>query len=103
LALRKKGTRRITVDGAVYRWRVVGGARCCIACAWGRFDFAAEKVDQNGPVLLAYTSAFPVVPSVVEVGIRRALSKGWRPEQPGPAFHLDADVLVKARSAPASG
>ncbi|MEV7928158.1 MULTISPECIES: hypothetical protein [unclassified Kitasatospora] len=88
MTLRKKGSRLITIDEVVYRWRVHGGVRCCIACAWGRSGFAVQRVDQMGPVLLAATSAFPVVPSIVEAGVRTALDQGWQSTGAGPAFRL---------------
>ncbi|WP_336111120.1 hypothetical protein [Streptomyces sp. PTD9-10] len=89
MALRKKGTRLITVDGVAYRWRVSGGAGCCTGCASGRFDFVVEQADQKGAVLMAATSAFPVVPSIVEAGVRTALDHGWQPARKGLAFRLN--------------
>ncbi|GAA0677110.1 hypothetical protein GCM10010193_32950 [Kitasatospora atroaurantiaca] len=88
MALRKKGTRLITVDGMAYRWRVSGGAGCCTGCASGRFEFVVEQADQKGAVLMAATSAFPVVPSIVGAGVRAALDQGWQPARRGSAFRL---------------
>ena len=88
MTLRKKGSRLITVNDAVYRWRVWGSVRCCVACSSGRSDFAVQRVDQKDTVLLAATSAFPVVPSIVEARVRSALSQGWQSTTEGPAFRL---------------
>lgn len=88
LSLVKKGSRLITVDGVVYRWRVIGSVRCCVPCSNGVSDFAVQRVGRRSAVLLAGTSAFPVVPSVVEAGVRAALGRGWRSMETGPAFSL---------------
>ncbi|MFD0400568.1 hypothetical protein ACFVHI_21135 [Kitasatospora sp. NPDC127121] len=78
LTLGKKGSRLITVDGVVYRWRVIGGIRCCVPCSNGMSRFAVQRVGQRGAVLLAATPAFPVVPSIVEAEVRAALGQGWQ-------------------------
>ncbi|MFD0275441.1 hypothetical protein ACFVHB_16270 [Kitasatospora sp. NPDC127111] len=92
MALTRTGARLITVDGTRYRWRVRGGAACCPGCAAGRYDIAVEPADGPGSVLLAATSAFPVVPSVVATAIRAALADGWQATRRGPAFQLARTV-----------
>ncbi|MGH4029324.1 hypothetical protein ACQB60_10360 [Actinomycetota bacterium Odt1-20B] len=108
MALVKKGSRRITVDGASYRWRVRGRPTYGQALVWSPLTYAVELTDSPGSVLVVTTnqphpsnwlieSASSIVPSVVADSIRTARINGWVPEKPGSPFHLDrSDGFVQS-------
>ena len=111
MALVKKGSRVITVDGVVYRWRVRKRPTYTQGLADGPLSFAVEQADQRGTVLIASmptahpsnwagAPALPVVPSQVAAMIRRAREQGWHPERPGSAFTLTADPGIWADATP---
>ncbi|URM90746.1 hypothetical protein LUW75_12940 [Streptomyces sp. MRC013] len=100
MALVRKGSRRIIVDGTVYRWRLRGRPTYCRGLAWSPCAFAVEHADTPGATLVVVADqphpsnwtgreAEPVVPSRVAAAVRLALSKGWTPTTPGSSFHLD--------------
>lgn len=107
MALVRKGSRPITVDGVVYRWRVRRRPGPAAGPA-APLSFAVEQVDAHGAVLLVTMPAAPagtpvpgptpsVLPSTVAAAIRVARTGGWRPERGGPAVQLRltaADVPV---------
>ncbi|WP_165984971.1 hypothetical protein [Streptomyces sp. YIM 98790] len=92
MALVRKGSRRIVVDGVAYRWRLrrkpahgqgLGSSPCV---------FAVEHADNPGTALVVTTShphpgnwvgriSRPVLPSDV--------ARGWAPQAYGSPFHLD--------------
>ncbi|MGW1991920.1 hypothetical protein [Embleya sp. NPDC001921] len=101
MALAKKGSRRITVDGVEYRWclrrRPTWEQDMCHSPA----TYAVECAATPGTTLLVTTnlrhpssvwgreSPGSVLPSDVAANIRLARSGGWAPESPGSPFHLD--------------
>ncbi|WAZ19026.1 hypothetical protein STRCI_000045 [Streptomyces cinnabarinus] len=100
MALVKKGSRRITVDGVSYRWRIRRKPTYSQALAWSPLTYAVELADSPGSTLVVTTNqAHPdnwmlvppsaVVPSAVAEGIRCARSLGWAPKSTGSPFHLD--------------
>ncbi|MET7437291.1 hypothetical protein ACWERY_28955 [Streptomyces sp. NPDC004082] len=100
MALVKKGSRRITVDGITYRWRIRRRPTYCQALLWSPLTYAVELADSPGSTLVVTTnqphpnnwrieSASAVVPYAVADGIRIAQANGWTPEMPGSPFHLD--------------
>ncbi|SCL22355.1 hypothetical protein GA0074692_1379 [Micromonospora pallida] len=103
MALVKKGSRLITVDGTAYRWRVRGRPTYAQGLCERPLAVAVEQVDCKGRLLLVSMPqdhpsnwiggpAAPVLPSTVAVIVRRALAEGWQPTRPGTAFHLTASV-----------
>ena len=94
MAIAKKGSRRITVDGIDYRWRANGDDV--------HYDQVAIRVapeEGTGTTLLFHTSgehrntlsgySHPVVtPARVAEVIRLALLYGWRADEPGKPFDL---------------
>jgi hypothetical protein len=114
MALVKKGSRLITVDGVVYRWRLRRRPTYPQGIGQRRLAFAVEQVDRKGSVLLVTVPqdhpsnwmggpAVPVLPSTVAAIVRKALTQGWQASQPGPAFRLDAtqaDLPVERPSEP---
>ncbi len=101
MAVRKKGSRRITVDGVEYIWRV---PRRPSRMAWdGNIGFivTVQRVDRIGSVLALCSDhrhptvarvwgsqVVSVLPSQVADGIRQALAAGWQPGSPGGDFGL---------------
>ncbi|SFC62527.1 hypothetical protein [Streptomyces aidingensis] len=100
MALVRKGSRRIVVDGVTYRWRLrrkptygqgLGSSPCV---------FAVEHADNPGTTLVVTTnhphpgnwvgrSSRPVLPSDVARAVRLALACGWAPQAHGSPFQLD--------------
>ncbi|MFE2217470.1 hypothetical protein ACFW93_36820 [Streptomyces canus] len=100
MALVRKGSRRIVVDGTAYRWRLRGRPTYSQGLAWAPCTFAVEHADMPGMTLLVTTNqphpsnwlgreAEPVRSAGVAAAVRLALSEGWTPAAPGSAFHLD--------------
>ncbi|MFG2573257.1 hypothetical protein [Streptomyces sp. NPDC048481] len=100
MALVRKGSRRIDVDGTLYRWRLRGRPTYSQGLAWSPCTFAVEHADTPGATLVVTTDqphpsnwigreAEPVLPSGVAAAVRLALREGWTPTVPGSAFHLD--------------
>ncbi|MEU9499669.1 hypothetical protein [Streptomyces sp. NPDC048196] len=100
MALGKKGSRRIVVDGVTYRWRHRRRPTYSQALCWSPCTYAAERAEQHGAILVVTTDrphtgnwlsrqAAPVRPADVANHIRIALVRGWRPTHPGSPFELD--------------
>ncbi|MEU6393594.1 hypothetical protein [Streptomyces sp. NPDC046939] len=100
MALVKKGSRRITVDGIPYRWRIRRRPTYGQALCWSPLTYAVELADAPGSTLVVTTnqphpnnwlieSVSAVVPSAVADGVRTARTNGWSPGRPGSPFHLD--------------
>ncbi|MCX5384725.1 hypothetical protein [Streptomyces sp. NBC_00083] len=100
MALARKGSRRITVDGVDYRWRLRRRPTYSQDMCWSPATYAVEHADAPGTTLVITTnqphpssvfgqSATPVRPSDVADTIRTARARGWMPESPGSPFHLD--------------
>jgi hypothetical protein len=107
MALVKKGSRLITVDGALYRWRVRKRPSYAQALAQSPLSFAVERADRGGAVLIVTMpgahpgawvggAAASVVPSLVAAAIRRGRERGWAAERPGSAFFLTLDEEIGA-------
>jgi hypothetical protein len=100
MALVRKGSRRIVVDGTAYRWRLRGRPTYFQGLAWSPCTFAVEHADTPGMTLVVTMNqphpsnsfgreARPVLPSGVAQAIQLALRAGWTPTAPGSPFHLD--------------
>ncbi|MFI6516275.1 hypothetical protein ACIBF1_12015 [Spirillospora sp. NPDC050679] len=102
MAIAKKGTRLITVDGIGYRWKVRGRPTYAQAGFGGDLSFVVEAAEAPGALLvvtLPYTHpsagwgpAAVVLPSTVAKAVRTAQREGWRPERRGPAFALKLEA-----------
>ncbi|MDA2813625.1 hypothetical protein O4J56_23475 [Nocardiopsis sp. RSe5-2] len=107
MALVRKGSRTITVDGRAYRWRVRRRPTYDQACLGGRLIVAVESAEARGSVLVVRTpyphpsgvlrgeAPVPVTPGMVAGTVRAALAAGWRPGRAGPpfSFALPDEVL----------
>lgn len=100
MALPKKGSRRIVVDGVAYRWTVRGRPTYDQGMCWSPLTFAVEHVESPGTTLVVRTNqphpgnwtgrlTSPVLPSDVAGAIQTARADGWTPELPGSPFLLD--------------
>jgi hypothetical protein len=101
MSLAQKGSRLITVDGTVYRWRVRKRPTYSQGIGHRPLSFAVEHAESAGAVLHVTMpqdhpsswiggTAEPALPSTVSALIRHALDRGWRPQSPGPAFLVTA-------------
>ncbi|MEU7900297.1 hypothetical protein AB0B45_46625 [Nonomuraea sp. NPDC049152] len=99
MAIPKKGSRIITVDGVAYRWRVRHKPTYCEGNSWGPLTFAVELADGPARVLLVSLPCsrpdawfgertMSIRPALVTATIRRALERGWNPCQAGNAVDL---------------
>src|SRR5258708_40226771 len=98
MAIRKTESRKITVVGVRYLWRIRKRLTYCQGNAWKGMTVAIQQADESGTVLLVKTGqarnwmqgpAFPVAPGTVRRFIQLALSQGWQPTRPGIPFELD--------------
>lgn len=102
MAIARKGSRRITVEGTQFRWKVRARPTYGQGLGATPLTFVAERAEQPGALLVASLPcrhpsnwmgmpAGVVLPSTVVSAIRSALAEGWQPSQPGPAFMLELD------------
>ncbi|MEV0591815.1 hypothetical protein [Nonomuraea cavernae] len=117
MAIPKKGSRLITVDGTKFRWRVRRKPTYCQGNSWGPMTFAVELADASGRVLLVSLPCsrpdawwgertMAIRPALVTATIRIALDRGWDPRQAGSAFNLeltDGDLIHGMNGPPAYG
>ena len=100
MALVKKGSRLINVDGTTYRWRLRGRPTYDQGLVHWPLTYAVEHADNPGTTLVITTNqphpsnwfgtpSNPVLPSQVAATIRTALTQGWTAESPGSPLHLD--------------
>ncbi|MDG4764324.1 hypothetical protein O7632_09425 [Solwaraspora sp. WMMD406] len=106
MAIVKRGSRPIVVDGCHYRWTVCRKPTYSQAMAWSPLTFAVERVEPPGRAILVvrlssahpgnwvHAEATPVRPAMVAAAIRQALVRGWQPDRPGSPFVLDADLTL---------
>ncbi|USA05464.1 hypothetical protein NCG97_36650 [Streptomyces lydicamycinicus] len=103
MALVKKGSRLITVNGTTYRWRLRGRPTYGQGVVQSPLTFAVEHADTPGTTLVITTDqpnpsnwleiqGSTVLPTQVADSIRTALTNGWSPMCPGPPFLLDQSV-----------
>ncbi|MEU6729084.1 hypothetical protein ABZ917_35715 [Nonomuraea wenchangensis] len=99
MAIPKKGSRLITVDGTVFRWRVRRKPTYDQGNSWGPMTFAVELAGASGRVLLVSLPCsrpdawwgertMAIRPALVTATIRTALNHGWGPQQAGNAYEL---------------
>ncbi|MFI6850493.1 hypothetical protein OG535_40265 [Kitasatospora sp. NBC_00085] len=113
MALVRRGSRRITVDGVTYRWRVRGRVTYTRGLVWRPLAYAVEQDGTSGTTLVVTTnqphpsnwfgiSARAILPSDVAASIRKARAKGWTPEKPGSPFRLDQSQGFSSADGPAA-
>ena len=111
----RKGTRRIVVDGTVYRWRVTRsgsapsvGDPLVVVVAGADGEHASRRplrvtlgdVRPVGyccpPCMVLAADAEPATPERVADAIRRARTLGWEPDGTGGPFDLDHRVTGRS-------
>lgn len=111
MALPTKGTRKLSVDGAEYRWRIRGKPTYDQGAFATPMTFAVEHSEARGTTLVVTTTvprpdnwlgkpSAPVTPARVAEAIRQALRAGWKPATCGPPFMLRFDMLDCQQDAP---
>ncbi|WP_438297588.1 hypothetical protein [Streptomyces sp. HUAS TT7] len=81
VALAKKGTKCLTVDGCRYRWVVAPDDEPGLA-------IVVEDADAGGQRMVTWVEHGTVItPSLVARAIRRAQESGWVPGRRGPQFN----------------
>lgn len=100
MALTRKRSRLITVDGVEFRWKVRGRPTYHQAMGWSPLSFAVQQNDRPGArLVVSLPCAHPgnavglpagtVLPHVVVAAITKAMDQGWQPSNPGPQFILE--------------
>ncbi len=100
MALVRKGSRRIVVDGDAYRWRIRHKSSYSQGNGWTPLTFAVEDAAGTGTILVVRTSqahlgnwlglsSRAVLPTDVARAIRTARTQGWAPLASGSPFLLD--------------
>jgi hypothetical protein len=95
MALAKRHSRQITVDGVLFRWTVRRRPTYSQGLGWTPLTFVVEHAQQPGARLVVALLRVhpgnwlglptrPVLPATVSAGIREALTAGWQPQLPGP-------------------
>jgi hypothetical protein len=103
MALPRKGSRRIAVDGLIFRWLVRRRPTYSQTLGWSPLTFVAELADEPGArlvVALPYAHpgnwlglpSAPIRPATAAAALRQALTAGWQPHRPGAAFTLALDA-----------
>ena len=104
MAIVKKGSRRIVIDGVAYLWTVRPKPTYCQANAWGGLSFAAQ-LEEGGQSILAAdlelarpdnwhdSPSVVVTPALVERAVRQALANGWRPMERGAPYILSLPAV----------
>ncbi|HZH77795.1 MAG TPA: hypothetical protein VEY88_17345 [Archangium sp.] len=94
MALAKKGTRLMTVEGARYRWVVAPNDESGLG-------IVVEAEDSPGQRMVTWVDhGTTLSPWLVREAILHALAQGWQPRARGPerVFRFDASSIGKALS-----
>jgi hypothetical protein len=98
MAIPRKGSRTVTIDGVRYRWRIRGKPTYCEGAFADPFSVAVERVEPPSRCVLLLKADFPrpdnwlghlsrsVTPRIISASIKDALAHGWQPERDGSAF-----------------
>jgi hypothetical protein len=99
MAIPKKGSRVIVVEGESYRWAVRRRPTYSQAIAQSPLSFAVELGTSGQTTLVVTVNASRpdnwvgspskvITPAVVESAIRKALQQGWQPSEKGSPYAL---------------
>jgi hypothetical protein len=100
MAILKKGSRCIVIDGHNFRWRVRPRPTYSQGLCWSNLTLAVEAADASGSTLVVVLPqphpsnwlqqlSSPVLPAQVADYVRQALHLGWQPTKPGKPFMLN--------------
>ena len=89
MSLAKKGTRRITVNGDEFRWRVAPNDEPGMAIVVESSTSAAQRA------VTWVEHGNPISPWLVRRAILNALEHGWRPHDKGPELVFRFHGVIK--------
>ena len=100
MAIPKRGSRKITVDGTEYRWSIRRKPSYGQAIEESGLTAAVELFDNPGATLvLTFPSNRPdswitpggpsITPSIMARCIRRSIENGWDAAAPGATFNME--------------
>ncbi|MCA9109343.1 MAG: hypothetical protein KDA52_05320 [Planctomycetaceae bacterium] len=99
MAMPKKGTRLVTVEGVAYRWRLSNHSALCVA---DREIIVELSINPSSTLVVKATEIdrdfgddyhYEVTPALIETGIKKALSQGWHPDKRG-TFNLKSSHSI---------
>jgi hypothetical protein len=105
MTMPKKGSRKIVVNGHVYRWVpspddgclvvVVEGGEVSGQRLWAVMKYHDICVPDGPGVLRIVGQRRSITPSVVRKIILAAIGRGWQPDRPGLGeFRMDAEQIL---------
>lgn len=105
MAMMKKGSRAMVVDGVAYRWGIRRSETAAQAAGDTNLTVVVEPIVEGKgvycPLIVDTSTPRPepgapafVTPAVVEAYIRLALKNGWKPTEKGKPFVLVADEAM---------
>lgn len=104
MALPKKGTRKIEVDGVVYGWYIRRKPTYCEGAFETSMHVAIERYGSPRTLYVNLRVSRPdnwlaphqtaLKPAMVRAIIQEALSNDWEPSKPGPPFQWE-HALIK--------
>lgn len=114
MALARKRSRLITVDGVTYRWKVRHRPTYHQGNGWSPLTFALEHAQSPGSVLVvSLPAAHPgnwmllpgmaIRPVTVAASVRIAIGEGWDPARKGHPFLLtlsESDLPARPNPSP---
>jgi hypothetical protein len=105
MAIPKKGSRKINVDGRDFLWRVRSKPTYSQALGWANMTISVTLANQLGASTLMIHANFsrpdawipdpdtvPITPAMVAHSIKQALRDGWAPTQSGTAFEVALQI-----------
>lgn len=103
MAIAKKGSRKIVVDGNEFIWKV---RKYVNHNEHHGVDYCIPVQSVDGQILLITTGynrsgsdysanhQFPITPSIIQKCIRYAISKGWQYKEKRPPFEIDCTSII---------
>lgn len=105
MSIAKKGSRRIIVESAEYRWTIRSKPTYSQGAFGNNMTAAVELAESSGSVLsISFpwvrcdnwigSPEVPVTPKDIEDCIKSALEKGWNPRVKGSAFKYTHEAKI---------
>ena len=102
MAITKKGSRTIVVDGIKFLWKLRKTTTMDLEC-WAGCHVTVQHKDRDGSILQVYfpqhhptvasrysLEVVSILPSQVADAINIAIKNGWQPTVPGPIYSISA-------------
>jgi hypothetical protein len=78
VALQKRASRRIVVDGVTYRWQVRARTDCPFCSGSDTHGYVVQDERTNGTLLVVTSPTHrAITPATVASAVRTALASGW--------------------------